>query len=218
MIKLIVFDFDGTLADTRTYLLDAIQAILKEFNYDFDYELLYTHLGDYTLAGTMSYLGASKKDLDIMIEKVLFRIEKKLEKVKPCPGVKDLAKIKQKKIILSNNFDVYIRDFFKKNSISFFDEIHAEEKLQPKFPRFRKIIQKENLRPKEILYIGDKVADAKLAKKIGCHHAIISHRASWSSLAEIKKAKPEFIITKLSDIQQVVNELNISLPKKKTRS
>jgi phosphoglycolate phosphatase len=215
MIKLVVCDFDGTLADTRTYWLDSVQAILKEFNYNFDYEHLYTHLGDFTLADTLSLMGVTKKDSTIMIKKVLFRVEKKLEKVKPCPGLKELGKIKQKKIILSNNFESYIDSFLKKQDADFFSEYSIVDNLQSKLPRLQQIIKKEKLSPKEIVYIGDKVADIKLAKKIGCHSVVIAHKSSWSSLSEIKKSRPEFIITKLPEVLQILSDLNLPISKAK---
>jgi len=69
MIKLVVFDFDGTLADTKSVVFSAIKNTLSKYKYKIPKNLMETmRVGDRSIKGTFEPM-VKKKDLDSMVKR-----------------------------------------------------------------------------------------------------------------------------------------------------
>ena len=208
MIKLVVFDFDGTLVDTKRVILDLIENNLEKFNYDMDKKLV-TSLGE-PIEKVLEAIGVREKVIPALAEKINFSFIKHSRKVEVARNIRNLEKIKIRKIILSNNIHFFIKLVLRNHKIGFFDEIYGADDFDNKFHEFKKLMRKNRLKPHEVIYVGDRASDTELARGIGCYSIIIHHKASWASKKDIIASKPDFIIGDLSKIEKIIHKIENS--------
>lgn len=207
MIKLVVFDFDGTLADTKKLLLKIIEHNVEKFDIKLNNGFLKS-FGDKILDETLSVLGVEEHVFPSLAREIEFDFIKHSYLAPLCSGIMNLKKINKKKIILSNSIDEFIKEVLKKNKITFFDEVYGCDRFENKREGFREIIKKYKVKPEEIVYVGDRPVDTALAKFVGCYSVILTHKASWSSKKDIENSKPDYIATSLNDLRKVINHID----------
>ena len=206
MIKLLVFDFDGTLADTKQLAFNIIKQEVEKKGFSLPRNFK-KFMGNNQLKKDLISLGLELKTHIVgrRINKIFI---KNVNKIKLAKNIRSLAKIKKPKIILTNNTAEFVKACLKKFKISFFSEIYGSEKVKDKVEGLRKIMRKRKLRGNEIVYIGDIRNGAKICKKSGCTSILISTKISWDSRKEILKAKPDFIINDLKEVKKIVDKLD----------
>jgi phosphoglycolate phosphatase len=209
MIKLLIFDFDGTLVDTREVIYDLVERSIEKFNYSIEHKLIQDGLSNQTLKEFLPLLGIKDKDVDRIIN------HSNLEQINHVPHIegtrtlKSLKRINKRKIVISNNLSEFIKSVFKSLGIDFFDEIYGEDSFEKGKPhKIKEIMRRDNLKPGEIIYIGDRERDIKVARSVGCFSAIICNKHSWGDKKEILKSKPDFIISSLSQIDEIVKKID----------
>lgn len=203
MIKLIIFDFDGTVANTWKVVEDALKEGLGKYGYNLTKKLLNV-LGNFPIEETLEIIIKNNKRIKEISLDFVAKKEKNFKKVKRVKNLEALKRIKVKKIILSNNVTLFIRKVLDNLKIDFFDEVYGADKFDNKLNKFREIIKKRKLKPREIMYVGDKPIDVKLARKIGCVSVAVSQKESWSSREELLNSEPDFIISDLKELKNIV--------------
>lgn len=176
--KGIIFDLDGTLANTIEDLVDSLNEMLESHN-----------LPTVTYAQGQSYVGnglrkliqrAVPEDLktdDAFLNRALEEMKalyskRWIHKTRPYPGVEAFLKLCQDRHIKlgvsSNKTDdatkYIIRALFP--DISFIEVIGnvAGKPRKPNPEQTDRIIRKMELKPEEILYIGDSITDVRTAE------------------------------------------------------
>jgi HAD superfamily hydrolase (TIGR01549 family) len=208
MIKLIVFDFDGTLADTKHMLLDIIRKDVGKFGAKLTSKFLDEFSG--TFDELLEKIGIEEKVLPRLTEKIEFDLVKSMNKVNIVSGVNKLREISVRKIVLTNSIGEFAEKLLEKSKIDFFDEILGQEDFSSKEKYLKNLIRKNKIKANEIIYVGDRPLDVILARKIGCLSVIVCHKASWSSREAILESKPDIVITKIEDIVKIIRKLNFN--------
>lgn len=206
MIKLVIFDFDGTLVDSVEVIYRFIKKEVEEgccrLSNNFRSEM-----GDWPLEEHLKKSGVNK-NREIIIGKIKKDLGDSIDKMKPAKGIAKLKEIKIKKVILSNNSDKVIRKILAHIKIDFFDEIHSPKEFHDKAEGLRKVLGEKKIKPYEAIYIGDRDLDILAAKKVGCVSVGIFNHISWCTKEELIEAEPDFLISKLDDIPKILRKLN----------
>lgn len=207
MIKLLVFDFDGTLADSRKILLNLVKKEIKNSEYRIS-KAFVKRFGDKPLNGILKMIGFGNNELDYYSREIHKDFFKNAGKIKACKNLKSLKKIRIKKIVLSNSIHKFISIVLRNLGVmKYFEHVFGADEFKNKVQEFRKIIKIYKIKPREIAYVGDRVIDAKLARKIGCYSIIILRKSSWSPRKDIVKARPDFIVSDLGKVKEIVERL-----------
>lgn len=204
MIRCIVFDCDGTLVNSRSRILQAIKSELKKNDLSVDWKKLEKVLGDASLESTLLQAGIPKKEGKKVVKRIRAHLVKTYSYAHLVPGVKTLERIALPKIIISHNTQDLIRKVLEKNKITFFTDVYGIERGATKQLQVKKIQKKYGYLPNEILYVGDKVIDVKIAKKAKCISVAIAQKASWSSPEELRKASSDFLIENIQDLHMII--------------
>ncbi len=188
MIKYIVFDFDGTLADTFEVIKNIIQK---------DYEVSEK---DFELLKEMGLKKIIKK-LNIpywQVPKISSIIMSKLKdnsNIKIFPGIIDILcelKNNYKLGIVSSNTKENITKILRENKIeNLFEFIYSNSSIFGKHLVLKKMCKKLNIKPSELIYVGDEDRDIIAAKKLN----IKSMAVTWGFNSEkrLEKENPDYI-------------------------
>ncbi|MBS3081717.1 HAD hydrolase-like protein [Candidatus Pacearchaeota archaeon] len=206
-IKLIVFDFDGTLADTRDLLLKIISKHLLSFEISLTKNLL-KFFGNAPLEEYLYITGVSKDLIKSVYAGITADFIKEHQKIKPCKNLNAVKLITVRKIIVSNNSSFFIQKSLNFLKANFFEKVYGADQFKNKVTMINSLRKKYRLSPSEIIYVGDKDKDVDVARDVGCHSVIISNKSSWSLREDIIKKKPDYLLTDLGKLPLVIAQLN----------
>jgi phosphoglycolate phosphatase len=206
MIKLIIFDLDGTLVDAYPAITASFNYVMKKLNYPLQKPITIRRAVGW---GDKDLLSPFVKSRDLEMALALYRRNHKtalLKKSSLLPGVKYvLKKLKKQgyKLAVASNrptvFSLVLIRHLKLNR--YLDYILCADS-----PRFRKphpqmlnrIMNKFFAKPSESLYVGDMTIDAQTGRRAKVKTVIVT--TGSSSGLEIRKEKPYRIIGNIKEL------------------
>jgi len=202
MIKIILFDFDGTIADTFVALEKILVRLSPKFGYEIPTKKDMAILQTIHPKEVMKLLGVSYFKLPFIAHKAKAELRKEMTTIKPIEGMRDvLLALKRENYILgilTSNSKANVRTFLEKNDIAIFDWIYSERSLFGKARKLKKIIRKQKLDKKEVIYIGDEIRDIEAAKKSQIKIMAVSW--GFNTVEGLEKYHPDFLLTEPKDI------------------
>ncbi|MBN2531276.1 MAG: HAD-IA family hydrolase [Spirochaetales bacterium] len=170
-IKTILFDFDGTIADTMKKAIEIYNqlALKNNFNLVDDYNL--PELRNNKPLVILKKLRIPLRRLPSVANKIRKKLKSSSGEIPAFKGIsKVLIKIKQMNYkigIISTNNIKNIELFLKYNNLHYFDFIFSCREMFGKHRIIKKAIKKNNLSVDEIIYIGDEIRDIDACRKVG---------------------------------------------------
>lgn len=170
-MKTIIFDFDGTIADSEWVTMQIINNLASEFGYE---NITQSQASDLKKMSAKTFI---RKRLKIPFWK-LFRLERRareeynkyLDKVKIFPGITELMnELRQKGFrigVLSSNSEQAIKGLLDKNNIQV-NFIYSGSSIFGKANVLKKLIEEQGIDKSSVIYIGDEVRDVEASNKIG---------------------------------------------------
>ena len=199
MIKYIVFDFDGTLADT----FDIIKTIaINEYDaHDVDFE-------SFKNKSTKDFLKSMNIPLWKLPEMVL-RVSSKLKNnkdIKLFPDIIEMLlnlKNNYKLGIVSSNSKENIIETLKKHNIeNLFEFVYSDSSLFGKHLVLKKMCGKNKINPHEVMYVGDEDRDIIAAKKIKIKTIAVTW--GFNSKEKLSRENPDYIVDSPMQIIDIV--------------
>ena len=204
--KLLVFDFDGTIADTKNLYVDAIHRFTCSLGYDFSLLQVEKNLGP-KLGISLGNLGVKEEDVPELREKIHKYIVSKETKIKICSDAKqglETLHQKYKTVLLTNSIRLFVEKILKKYKLKrSFDKLMYSENFITKEDAFRKLAKDYKIKMKEILYVADKTNDVQIARKVGCRIAIVL-ACSWD---KTKFKHERFVFRNLRELLKILGNL-----------
>jgi phosphoglycolate phosphatase len=194
--KVLLFDFDGTIADTRT----VAHSILNDMSTEFGFRHLpEEHLEQARAMGTrefIHYLGISNWRVPVIARRGLQLLRERMNQVNPIEGMPDvLAALHaggQRIGILTSNSETNVTDFLKRHDLPYFHFVRTSSKLFGKAREMNRLIRSENVIPSEILYVGDETRDIEAAKESGLRMAAVTW--GYNSAVALSALNPEHLL------------------------
>jgi beta-phosphoglucomutase len=211
MFDAVIFDWDGTLADTRQVIVISFQKALNEVNCKVTNEYIERRIGIGAAETFRDIIRSAKVDVD---EKLIYHlIERKsqleielTDQVQLFPGVKELLEALHGKVkmgLASMNNHSVISHLVKANDLEkYFDVILTAESVSNSKPNseiFLKTAAKLKTSSEKCVVIEDSIFGVKAAKSanMGC----IGVTTGVYSKKELNKEKPDLTVETLKDKQ-----------------
>lgn len=192
MSRTIVFDFDGTLADTWDQTIELLKKHAKFDSQDVDYFRKY---------GALKTIAKLKiPPLQLIKKTIQIQKEQKgvIDEAKPFEGIPELIKSLRENNevgILSANSTENIKKWLKKWDIQV-DFVMTTSALLGK----AKILG--DIKTKDMIYVGDEVRDIEACKKAGV--PVIAVTWGFNDTDALKNASPEWVVEKVIDIRKII--------------
>lgn len=195
-IKLLVFDFDGTIADTFMHTMKITNILSDEFHFKKVHHHEIDQLKGKTIQQIIKHLNVPVLKIPNIVAKARSELLKHIENIEPIEGLKKvLPLIKQAQVkmgILTTNSSENVEKFLKANGMEVFDFIQSTSRILGKNHGLRKLMEHHDLNAEEILYVGDETRDIEAAKKEGIK--VIAVTWGYNSHDILKSFSPDFIV------------------------
>jgi beta-phosphoglucomutase len=215
MFEAVIFDWDGTLADTRRVIVASFQKALSDVGYNVDDEFIERRIGIGAAETFREILRASKMRFDEAL--VASLVEKKVQteidmssQVKLFEGAVTLLESLRAKVKLAlasmSNRDFVDHMLNAMNIQSFFEVVLTADEVDKSKPDpeiFLKCALKLGSLPEECVVVEDSIFGVKAAKaaRMGC----IAVLTGVYSKEELKKANPNLIVNSLKERDDILN-------------
>ena len=223
MFEAVIFDWDGTLADTRQVVVASFQKALSDIHCEISDEFIERRIGIGSAETFREILRSSKMRFDETLIKSLVKkkIHNEIEMsgdVKLFDGSLDLLEHLQGKVKLGlasmNDRDVISNLLKITGTQRFFDVILTADDVSEPKPNpeiFLKCARKLRSSPERCVVVEDSVFGVKAAKtaKMGC----IAVLTGLYSRGELEKANPDLIVDSLKGKSEVLNFIFGYFPK-----
>ena len=213
--KTIIFDFDGTLADTLIGILDALNDVSKSLNLGINFSYEY---GKKLIGGgskklflkAFNYEELNDKNIDIY-NLFMDKYQKyQLSNFKLYKNVKEMLEFFNKNniklIIYSNKPDNILKLCVEKSlgNINFVGVIGNTLKMPPKpdTSYLLNFLNERNIDVSSCLYVGDSIYDLLLAKNMKIDCVICNY--GYGDYEEIKKENPTYEIDDFKLLERIV--------------
>lgn len=204
MAKHIIFDFDGTIADSMWVVIEIYEQMFGVTVTPQQVE----HIRGLTAAKAIKELGVPLWKAPRLLTKGKKIMRSRLSEVKPFPdmdtllaGLKDSG---HELRIMSSNSEGNVRAFLKAHGLAeYFSSVQGSVGLFGKAPVLRKIMKQHHIARSEVYYVGDEGRDIDGAKK--AHVPIISVGWGYNSPTLLKSLHPDHYVDKPLQILDIVN-------------
>jgi phosphoglycolate phosphatase len=207
--KVIIFDFDGTIADT----VDALVSIANRLAADFGYVQItpeqLTLLKNLSSREIIKYSGVSLFKIPFLVKKVKTELKNKIQELKPVPGMKealaDLQYHGYKLGIITSNSKENVTDFLRINELdNLFEFIYSGVTIFGKTTIINNVLKQKQIKHQCVVYVGDETRDIEASKKANIK--VIAVTWGFNSPEVLAKQNPDFLIHQPSELLQVIQD------------
>ena len=213
-IKLVIFDLDGTLVDSKYDLTDAVNFTRKQYGFNpLSVDKVASYLGSGITALVKSVLSELKtENFDEAVK--IFKdnyVEHLTDKTLPYKEVKGmLSNIPQQKVLLSNKDEKFSKQILDTLGLSqFFTEIYGGDSFKEKKPSplpIYEIMKQFSLNKEDIVMVGDGANDIMVGKNAGIRTLGVLY--GYSSQEQLNTLAPNYIAQTPKDIAIIIKSLN----------
>lgn len=205
-IRHVIFDFDGTIADSMRLSIELFNQAAEKYNFrkiseeDFDY------LRSLSVLDKCKALNVSLLQIPRVSTELYKSYNKMINSIRTFLGIKELiADLQQKGFrlsILSSNSIKNIKEFLISNNLDVFDDIYSAKNLFGKGKTMHQFMKKHHLENDELVYIGDEHRDIIASKENKIK--VIAVTWGFDSLDNLIEAQPDYIVNKPSEIADII--------------
>lgn len=196
--KVLLFDFDGTVADTRTIALRILNELSQEFHFRSLPEEELQEARNMTTQKLIRFLGVSRWRVPMIARRGLVKFQERILEVQPIPDMPQiLRELKTRGFrlgILTSNSETNVTSFLKHQGIDCFEFISTSSKLFGKSREIRRLMKEHQLKTEEIIYIGDETRDIEATQAVPIRMAAVTWGYNSSSI--LASMSPDFLFDK----------------------
>jgi phosphoglycolate phosphatase-like HAD superfamily hydrolase len=206
-MRAIIFDFDGTIADSFKLTVEIVHKITHRSQLVMPEEV--TRLRKLRLPEVAQELKIPKWQWPFILMRGRRQMAKRLVEVQPFPGINDTFKV-----LVQDNYQLYIMSRNRKSTIqrflvehglsSYFKEVYGGVSLLRKANALEKIMKVNQLDKDDVIYVGDEPHDIQASKKVGIPCVAVG----WGFSAPVLLAEyaPMVVVRTAEQLEHVLEE------------
>lgn len=192
---MLLFDFDGTIADTRAVAFRIIQELASEFSFRAleDHEMEKArHMKTQEL---IKFLGISRWRVPTIAARGLVKFQERILEIEPIAGMSEILNALHHQGfelgILTSNAEANVISFLKRHQLNYFRFVRTSSKLFGKARELRRFMKEHRLAPHEIIYIGDETRDVEATQEVSIRMAAVTW--GYNSSKVLSSLSPHYL-------------------------
>ncbi|MEO8104775.1 MAG: HAD-IA family hydrolase [Candidatus Saccharibacteria bacterium] len=211
-MKAIIFDFDGTLADSFKLVVEITQGLTHRKEPISDQEI--ARLRQMRLLNVAKELGLSRWRWPLLIIRGRRLMARRIGEVQPFEGIEDvlrtLSNDHYRLFVMSSNSTRNVQVFLVQHGLSnFFTNIYGGVGLLGKSRALRRILRHNQLQPKDVIYVGDEPRDIEACKRVDVPCVAVAWGFNTPEL--LAEHAPMVVVRTSSQLRKVLEEWGSSL-------
>ena len=200
--KYVIFDFDGTLADTEEANFVIYQKLAEKYNLR---NITMDELGRLKkmhAKEVIAYIELKKRYLPFLLKKGKNLLTQDIKNISLCKPdifhiIGNLKKMGIKTAIITTNSKTNVKLFLEAHDVDIFDII-VSAGMFGKESKMKKIVKKAKMNIDEFLYVGDEIRDITAARNAKMDIASVGW--GYNTVESLKKHKPDYLIFEPSEL------------------
>ncbi|MDQ0902131.1 HAD hydrolase-like protein [Paenibacillus sp. V4I7] len=197
MVKHILFDFDGTLVDSRALLVKLYNEMAMQYQFRRIRDQDLAILRSLSISERVDRLGVPVLQIPKLVTAGRQLYQENIRTLHIVPGMKEvIARVSSqgmKSSILSSNSEVNIRQILKNNKLDgAFKEIISAKHIFGKHHSIRKVMKQWGTSPSRMIYVGDELRDIEACRKLGV--PIVAVTWGYDSQHLLLSGKPDYLV------------------------
>ncbi len=203
----IVFDFDGTIADTYDAILAIANRLSGEFGYKPVNKAKLVQLKQLSSREIIKQSEISIFKLPFLLRRLKEELTQEIVQLNPILGIDEaLYQLKNQGYqlgIITSNIEANVVAFLKANNLlSSFDFIFSGTTIFGKHKVINQLLKQNHLTTEQVIYVGDETRDIKAAKKSKVK--VIAVSWGFNSPSVLAQHQPDFLIHKPQELIKVI--------------
>lgn len=206
--KVIIFDFDGTIVDSRNTLINIVNDLADEFGYEKVTEEEAIRLSNLSSQDILRQSTIPLYKIPFLLRRIQREFNKYIIKLQPFAGINEMVTSLQKEGyylgIVTSNLQSNVADFLEQNQLSHcFEFIYSANNIFGKDKTIKKLIKQYQLPLEQTFYVGDETRDIKAAKKSKIR--VVAVTWGFNSAEVLAKYHPDFLIDQPAQLSQILS-------------
>ena len=170
MIKYVLFDFDGTLVDSKEVFISAFNQIAHKYNFKKIDAANLDYLKTLSMMERFRFLNVPLYKVPFLTKEFLSLYKSQVRSISLIAGMESvLERVTNLGLeigIVSSNSVATIKSFVEHNGIADISDVYCSGRLFGKDRVFRKFLKDKNLASSEVLYVCDELRDILACNKV----------------------------------------------------
>ena len=209
MMPMLLFDFDGTLADSIGYIKIVLNKLAPNYGIEPLSDEEFDKFRSKSIPQALKELKISFFTMSRAIPIVLSEYRHHVKDLLPFPGIpqmlKDLQDLGCKMAMLSSNNVENLEYFVKQHKLHYFEWIEGTSGILRKQSSLRKLMKRHKLQAENLIYVGDETRDITAAKKCGMR--VISVSWGFQTVDLLAAKNPDYLVEDPLEIVEIVKLL-----------
>ena len=200
--KAILFDFDGTIAETEELGASIFNSLAKQYGFGQITRANVDELRSQGPRGAMKTLSIPLLRVPTVMRTLRQGIRTALPTLAVAPGmrstIKTLKERGYKLAIVTTQSEENVHAFLKNHHMEYFDYFQTGIGLFGKARAIKKLVSREELGDYELAFVGDEIRDIEAAKKNGIK--VIGVTWGVNSREGLEGAGPDYIVSNAGEL------------------
>ncbi len=208
MNKVLLFDFDGTIADSYESFLGIIAKLAIKYRFQILSPQQLEALRTEDAKTLIKYLKIPFYKLPFIAHDMKTFQREEISSLHPFKGLPEvLHALKKQGVtlgIITSNGKANVETFIKNNNITVFDYIYSDAGFFGKDKVLQSFFKQHHISKDDAFYVGDEIRDIQACQKVGVK--IISVAWGFNLKIGLEKHHPDFLIDKPAELLKIINK------------
>jgi HAD superfamily hydrolase (TIGR01549 family) len=195
-LSTLIFDFDGTLANSFDATLRVANALAPEFGYRPAEPHEVEALRSASYRSVAAQLGVAWHKIPLIATRIRKEVASMVSELDTFDGMPEvLAELRRRGLqlgILTSNDVRNVERFLAARSLNYFDFVTSSSSVWGKERRLKSLLRSHRLEANQVAYVGDEVRDIEATKPLGIRMIAVSW--GYTSKAFLAEHAPDYLI------------------------
>ena len=206
--KVVLFDFDGTIADTYNAIVKITNQLSSKFGYKALKEEELLLLKNLSSREIVKRSEISVFKIPFLVRRVRTELSKEIADLSPIQGMSSvLCELKDRGYILgivTSNNQENVEVFLRKNKLDFlFSYIYSSTSIFGKHRVIDRAIRNNKLNKSDVIYVGDETRDIRSSRKSRIGIAAVSW--GFNSAEILQEHNPDCLVNTPSELLEAID-------------